>query len=139
MSKNDIADDFKKTYFSINDHNKNCSKVQLITFFAFYGNYLAAHTRSFHSIRHSFLLMTFQASTTIGVIRLKQAVWAPAGLLSCCRHRYRCGRSGIRFLGRSNRTQSRQRLATGETFLRSGVAQALCRGIGPLHPLYDLS
>ena len=31
--------------------------------------------------------------------------------------RYRCGRSGTRFLGRSNRTQCRQRLATVVTLI----------------------
>ena len=39
--------------------------------------------------------------------------------------RYRCGRSGARFPGWSNRTQCRQRLATVVTLIRSCVAQAL--------------
>ena len=52
------------------------------------------------------------------------------------RTRYRCGRSGVRLPGRSNRTQRRQRLASAATFLRSCVGQALNRADGPRHSLY---
>ena len=53
--------------------------------------------------------------------------------------RYRCGRFGTQFPGRSNRTQCSQRLATAATFLWSCVAQSLSRGIGPCHllPRFD--
>ena len=47
--------------------------------------------------------------------------------------RYRCGRCGVRFPGRSNRTQCCQRLGTVATFLRSCVVQALSHGDGPHH------
>ena len=47
--------------------------------------------------------------------------------------RYRCGRSGVRFLGRSNRHSVANRLSTAGIFLRSCVAQALSRGDGPRH------
>ena len=48
----------------------------------------------------------------------------------------RHGRSGVRFPGRSNRTQCRQRLATAAMFLRSCVVQALSRGDGSRHLLH---
>ena len=52
------------------------------------------------------------------------------------RHCYRCRRSGVRILGRSNRTQCCQRLATIVAFLRSGAAHALSNGDGPRHSFY---
>ena len=45
----------------------------------------------------------------------------------------------IRFPGRLNRTQCRQRLATAAMFLRSCVAQTLSRGDGPRHSLHALA
>ena len=39
----------------------------------------------------------------------------------------------VRFPGRSNQIQCRQRLATAELFVRSCVAQALCREDWPRH------
>ena len=51
--------------------------------------------------------------------------WQPerrAGQFSCSSHRCRCGRSGVSFSGRSNRTQCRQPLATAATFRWSCVA-----------------
>ena len=47
----------------------------------------------------------------------------------CCQaHTIGAGGLGVRFLG--------QQLATAATFLRSCVAQALCRGDGPHHSLH---
>ena len=51
-------------------------------------------------------------------------------LCSGLKHCYLCGRSEVQLLGRSNGTQCRQYLATVATFLRSCVAQALCRRDG---------
>ena len=45
-------------------------------------------------------------------------------------------RSGVRFPGRSNRTQCRKRLATVVTFFRSSVAKALSRRDGLRHSLH---
>ena len=42
-------------------------------------------------------------------------------------------RSGVRFQGRSNWTQCRQRLATAATVFRSSVTPALSRRDGPRH------
>ena len=62
--------------------------------------------------------------------------WARV-FLKNCRHQnaceqYGCGRSGVRFPGQSNQTQSRQLLDTAATFRKSCAAQALNRGEGPV-------
>ena len=59
----------------------------------------------------------------------------PAGELSCSAHRCQCGRSGVRFPGRSIRTQCHQRLATAAMFLRRCIAQAPSRGEESRHSL----
>ena len=49
------------------------------------------------------------------------------------RHRYWRGRSWDRLLGRSHKTQCRQRLATAVTYLWNCVVQTLSPGDGPRH------
>ena len=53
-------------------------------------------------------------------------------------HRYQCRRFGVQFSNRSNRTQSRHRLATAATILRSCVTTAISRGDGRSHSLHAL-
>ena len=56
-----------------------------------------------------------------------------AGQLICEAHCYGCGRSRVRFPGRSNRTQCGQLLATAAIYLWSWVALVQSRGNGPRH------
>ena len=60
------------------------------------------------------------------------------------KHRYQCGRAGVRFAARSNWTQSCEQIATAPTFLQSCVGQALSgenehtlrRGDGSRHSVH---
>ena len=81
--------------------------------------------------KHSVVISNASTTTPILVCVVRPA----AGWFSCKAHRYWCGRSEVRFPGRSNWTQRRQQLATTATFVRSCVAQALGHGDRPRHSL----
>ena len=82
-------------------------------------------------------LFIFSTYGSVNLVSYTLMIFQQIGLLkrSCLRCVYRCGRFGVQFPGRANRTHCSQRLATVATFLRSCVAQALSRGVGPHHSL----
>ena len=61
----------------------------------------------------------------------KKTATQSACWLSGWRHRYQRGRSGVRFPGRSNRTQRRQGLTTTTTFFRNCVVRRSGAKLGP--------